>query len=53
MRTVLDAANEEAGEAKAVAATTQAELVGKLDPTFFGICLIWMGMLLSLSFFSS
>jgi hypothetical protein len=29
--------NEEAGEAKAVATATQAELTGKMDSTFFGI----------------
>jgi hypothetical protein len=37
MRAVLDAANEEADEAKAMATVTQAELTGKLDSTFFGV----------------
>jgi hypothetical protein len=36
MRAVLDAANEEAGEAKAVAAAAQAELADRLDSAFFG-----------------
>ena len=36
-RVALNATNEEANEAKAVAVATQAELAGKLDPTFFGI----------------
>jgi hypothetical protein len=34
----LDTVNEEAGEAKATTAATQAELTGKLDPIFFGVC---------------
>ena len=38
VRAALDATNEEAGEAKDVVVVTQAELAGKLDPTFFGIC---------------
>ena len=40
VRAALDAMNEEAGEAKATAEATQTELIGKLEPTFFGICLI-------------
>ena len=33
MRVALDVANEEDGEAKATAATSKAELAGKLDST--------------------
>jgi hypothetical protein len=33
---VLDTANDEANEVKAMAAATQVELAGKLDPIFFG-----------------
>jgi hypothetical protein len=40
VRAALDAANEEAGEDKVTAVVTQGELTGKLNPTFFGICLI-------------
>ena len=40
MRVTLDAVNEEAAEAKAVATVTQAELTSKLDSTFFRIYLI-------------
>jgi hypothetical protein len=39
-RATLDTANEEADEAKAAAAATQAELASKLDPIFFGVCSI-------------
>ena len=50
-RVALNATNEEASEAKATAVVTQAELTGKLDSTFFEIYPIWMGVVLSLSFF--
>jgi hypothetical protein len=40
MRAVLDAANEEAGEAKAAAAAAQAELAGRLDSALFEFYLI-------------
>ena len=36
MRVTLDAVNEEAAEAKAVATVTQAELTSKLDSSFIG-----------------
>jgi hypothetical protein len=37
-RAAFDAANEEAGEAKATATVTQAKLVGKSGSTLLGIC---------------
>ena len=36
MRATLDTANEEASEAKAATAMTQAKLTGRLDSAFFG-----------------